>query len=94
MKVNLGKILLFVGLAGTVISLVLVFIGVFSVNNIDDSGYLWLSIVGFIVLGVSFILTAAGTIMWYLESVVDRIRARNRDAGDSQADYNGKIDKL
>jgi hypothetical protein len=88
-----GKILLCIGMAGTVISLVLLFIGIFCVNN-QDSGYLWLSIVGFIMIGVSFILTAVGAIGLYLESVVDSIRARNRDAGDSQSDYNGKTDKL
>jgi hypothetical protein len=91
---SLGKILLCIGIAGTVLSLVLLFIGIFSANNIDDSGYVWLSIVGFIVIGVSFIITAAGAIAWYLESVADRIRARNRDASSLQSDYNDEVDKL
>jgi len=90
---SLGKILLCIGIAGAVIFLVLLFIGIFSANNIDDSGYLWLSIIGFIGMGVSFIITAAGAIVLYLESVADKIRTRNRAAGDSQSDYNKAIDK-
>ena len=89
-KMSLGKIIFCVGMAGIVISLVLLIIGTYEIDNLVLR---WLCIIVFIGIPISFILAVAGAISWYLEPFVDRIRARNRKSGDSKSDYNKTIDK-
>ena len=83
-RISLGKILFFIGVTGIVISLALIFSGIFYGNNVSHVGYLCLSIGGFIGIVVSFISIVAGAAGWYLESFADKIRANKREAGDSQ----------
>ena len=81
---SFGKLLLFVGMAGILISMVLIFVGIFYVSADGHAGYFWLSIVGFIGIGVSFIIIVAGAAGWFLESFVDKDRVNKYLKDDLQ----------
>ena len=87
-QMSLGKIIFYIGIAGIFISLVLLIIGTYEIDNLVLGR---LSVVGLIGIPVSFILAVAGAISWYLEPFVARIRARNCKAGGSQSDYNKHV---
>ena len=79
-----GKILLFVGIAGILISMALIFVGIFYVSADGHTGYFWLSIVGFIGIGISFILIVLGAAGWFLESFANKERGNKYIKDDSQ----------
>ena|GEM_PF-4859426 len=90
---SFGKILFGIGIAGVLISLALVFCGIVYVNSTGTAGYFWLSIIGFILMGVSLIIIVVGAAGWFLESFADRTRLSKRGTDDLPPDYNIKNDK-